>query len=280
MEKIISSPGLQHLAEKIFWNLDVEDLKICAQINKACKLIFQNPIFCLRNFEHLSKKNQKDWIRAIQLVKSSDKGIAIISYLKWNLKNAALVDLPCYSSPDVQDEFRKQIWKICKKGKSPDEDIETLKILAPLTDHPNAAITEHEDGVTPLHYAAFNGNTEIVKILAPLTDNPNAPAVNGVTPIHLAAYNGHTDIIKILAPLTKNPNAPDNLEKSPIYCAASNGATEIVKILAPLTDNPNAPDKNGFTPIYWAGKMGYTEIVNILLAARHAEIQRNLEMQS
>ena len=33
METIINNPGLQHIAEKVFWNLDVEDLKICAQIN-------------------------------------------------------------------------------------------------------------------------------------------------------------------------------------------------------------------------------------------------------
>ena len=46
-----------------------------------------------------------------------------------------------------------------------------------------------------------NGHTEIVKILAPLTDNPNAPNEFGfTTPISLAAGNGHTKIIKILAP--------------------------------------------------------------------------------
>ena len=54
MEKIISNPGLQHLAEKVFWNLGVEDLKICAQINQSCKQILQNPIFCLSKFEYLS----------------------------------------------------------------------------------------------------------------------------------------------------------------------------------------------------------------------------------
>ena len=32
MEKIFNNPGLQHLAEKVFWNLNVEDLKVCAQI--------------------------------------------------------------------------------------------------------------------------------------------------------------------------------------------------------------------------------------------------------
>ena len=81
MEKIIGNPGFQHLAEKVFWNLDAEDLKICAQINQSCKQILQTPVFCLRKFEHLSKKNRKDWIKVTQSGKNSDKGIAIISYL-------------------------------------------------------------------------------------------------------------------------------------------------------------------------------------------------------
>ena len=89
----MSNPGLQHLAEKVFWNLDVEDLKICAQINQSCEQILQNPIFCLSKFEYLSMENQKDWINVIQSVKNSDIGIAIISYLKWNLKKDVFVDL-------------------------------------------------------------------------------------------------------------------------------------------------------------------------------------------
>ena len=102
METIINNPGLQHLAENVFWNLDVEDLKICAQINQSCKQILQNPIFCLRNFKGLSKENQRDWIKVIQSVKNSDKGIAIISYLQWNLKKEALVDLPCYHTSEIR----------------------------------------------------------------------------------------------------------------------------------------------------------------------------------
>ena len=125
--------GLQHLAENVFWNLDIDDLKVCAQINQSCKLILQNPIFCLSKFEHLSTENQKDWIKVIQSVKNSDNGIAIISYLQWNLKKDALVDLPCYSCPAVQDEFRKKIREICEKKELSDKDMKIIKTLAPLT---------------------------------------------------------------------------------------------------------------------------------------------------
>ena len=72
MEKIITNTGLQHLAENVFWNLHIKDLKICAQINQSCKQILQNPFYYLRKFEHLSKENRKDWIKGIQSVKKSD----------------------------------------------------------------------------------------------------------------------------------------------------------------------------------------------------------------
>ena len=244
MEKIIRNPGLQHLAEKVFWNLDVDDLKICAQINQSCEQMLQNPIFCLSKFENLSKKNQRDWLNAIQSVKNSDKGIAILSYLKWNLKRK-VVEPPCYSNTAVQDGFREKIWKFCKNKDSSHEDTEIVKILVHLTDNPNAS---DEDGSTPIHMAALSGCKEIVKILAPLTDNPNVPNNYGKTPIFHATNYGHTEIVKILAPLTDNSNAPNKDEITPILLAAKNGHTEIIKILAPLTDNPNAPNKDGKTP--------------------------------
>ena len=95
MEEIIKNPGLQHLAEKVFWNLVVEDLRNCAQINQSCQQILQNPIFWLRQFKHLSMENKKCWIKAIQSVKNSDIGIVIIDCLKWNLKEK-VVNPPCY----------------------------------------------------------------------------------------------------------------------------------------------------------------------------------------
>ena len=226
MDTIVSNPGLHHLAEEVFWNLDVEDLKICAQINQSCNKILQNPMFCLRKFERLSKENRKDWIKVIQSVKNTDKGIAIISYLKWNFKKDVMVDLPCYSSPAVQDEFRMKILEICKKQDSSDEDAEIVKIFAPLTDNPNAP---NNNGYTPIIWAACNGHTEIVTILAPFTDNPNAANEHGWTPIHEAAFLGHTKIVKLLAPLTDNPNAPTAFGSKPSDIAGNN--TEIRRFL-------------------------------------------------
>ena len=245
LEKILNNPGLVHLAENIFSNLDNEKLDASGQINQSSKQILAKPIFWLRKFTALSKENQKDWMNFLQQVKNTDIEKYIITYLKWNLKKEASADLPCYSTPAVQDDFKKKILKICAKGESSDEDIEIVKILAPLTDNPNAP---NKDGNTPIHYAAYYGHTEIVKILAPLTDNPNAPYKDGATPIYWAVRNGHTEIVQILAPLAGNPNAPDEDGNTPIHLAAQRENARIVKILALLTDNPNVPNKSGKTP--------------------------------
>ena len=283
MEKIINNPGLQHLAEKVFWNLGAEDLKICRKINQSSKHILEDGMFWLRKFRSLSKvsqknwikiiesvknsgykkvivlflqwylekdvevvdlpcawfkkrillmENQNDWIKVIESVKNSEEENAIMSYLKWNLKNIELDNLPCYTSHNVQVAFKKKISEICQKKR----------------------------------FEFLDEDTEIANILIPLTDNPNAPAPDkfGITPIHWAAHYGHTEIVKILVPFTEHPNVSDKEGATPISWAARNGHTEIVKMLVPLVDNPNAPDKIGRTPIHWAANYGHTEIVKML----------------
>ena len=49
--------------------------------------------------------------------------------------------------------------------------------------------------MTPIYWAARNGHTEIVKILAPLTDNPNAPNIVGTTP---SLVTKNAEILRIL----------------------------------------------------------------------------------
>ena len=50
--------------------------------------------------------------------------------------------------------------------------------------------------LSPIHEAAWNGHIEIVKILAPLTDNPNAPNNFGHTPMDVAMSKTIRDILK------------------------------------------------------------------------------------
>ena len=105
MEKIIKNPGLQHLAEDIFLNLNYSDLKKCQLINQSISQILDNPMFWIRELikKGLSKENQNDWIEAIQLNYEKKKYIA--AYLKWNLKEKNLFNFPCFTKPVVQKDF-------------------------------------------------------------------------------------------------------------------------------------------------------------------------------
>ena len=263
MEKIINNPGLQHLVENIFLNMIYPDLMKCKLINQSVTQILDNPMFWITKLiqSGLPKEQQKEWIKAIQLETNSEMKKYIAAYLEWNFKKKNLFDLHLYTKPAVQEDFRRKMQKVIDERRLNNENIEIIKILAPLTDNFNVP---DKFGKTPIYKAAQNGHTNIVKILAPLTNNPNIPDKNGKTPMYWAASDGYTEIVKILAPLTDNPNTPNNDGHTPVYKAAFMGHTEIVKILAPLTKNPNAPEKNGKTPIYWAAFKGHTEIVKIL----------------
>ena len=96
MMNILNNPGLAHLAENIFWNLDYDTLEVCRNINQSSKQILNNPSFWLWKFVQggLSKENQKDWMNAIQLTKNSVMERNLLLYMKWIFKNKGAVELP------------------------------------------------------------------------------------------------------------------------------------------------------------------------------------------
>ena len=163
MEKIINNPGLQHVAENVFLNLNYEDLKKCQLINQYASQILDNPMLWIKALiqNGLSKENQNDWIEAIQSETISAKKKLIAEYLKWNFKKKNLFNLPCYTKPAIQDDFRKKIYNAAEYG-----------------------------------YGNIKINTEIVKSLAPLTDNPNAPNNKGETPMKVARNEEIKRILK------------------------------------------------------------------------------------
>ena len=113
MLNILNNPGLQHLVENIFFNLDVEHLQICGHLNQSSKLIFdgpmfQDPMYWLKQFKGLSIENQNDWANVMQTLHDSfRRKYAIISYLRWNLNKEGIVDLSCYTNTNVQDNFNR-----------------------------------------------------------------------------------------------------------------------------------------------------------------------------
>ena len=250
LQHFINNPGLQHLAENIFVNLNDQNVETCRDANRSFQQFLdsctENSLFWLKKFigRGISKKNQMDWTKAIQLTKETNLEKYVLLYLKRCEKNERVVDLPCY----IDEDFLKRSAKM-------------IRIFLENLENPNVP---NEYGKDTIHSCAKLGDLMTIKHLALLKDNPNAPDRNWRTPIYWAALNGHTEVVKILGPLAENPNTPTSDGETPIYMAASKGHTEIVKILAPLCENHDTPISNGNTPINVATRNGHMEIVQFL----------------
>ena len=96
MENIIQNPGLQHITEMIFLNLDLEDLQTCKLLNKSCWDVLDNPMFWLRKLRTkrgLSEENYNDWAKAIQLIRNRNVEANVKLYFQKIIKIGHIVDI-------------------------------------------------------------------------------------------------------------------------------------------------------------------------------------------
>ena len=61
LENFMKNPGLQHLAENIFLNLNYQTLETCTKVNETFQQFLNDPMFWVKRFiqRGLSKKNQE-----------------------------------------------------------------------------------------------------------------------------------------------------------------------------------------------------------------------------
>ena len=92
LENFINNPGLQHLAEIILLNLDYQTLELCKSVNDTFKQFLNatmnDSMFWLKRFiqRGLSKKNQEDWLEAIQMTRDGRLPANMKKYIVWYLK--------------------------------------------------------------------------------------------------------------------------------------------------------------------------------------------------
>ena len=96
MDFITKNPGLQHIIEETFMNLDHENLLKCQQVNLSWRIILKNPIFCLKKCVQngLSNEDQLEWYKFIQTLKNKDLNtgnvtthlIELHECLEWHFK--------------------------------------------------------------------------------------------------------------------------------------------------------------------------------------------------
>ena len=94
-----------------------------------------------------------------------------------------------YINTNLQTE-KTELFKKLRENPGSNEEAKaahTQDITTKVTDHPLLVFAMDENDWTPLHWAAFVGDTEIAQILITDGAEMNTTITNGHTPLHLAA---------------------------------------------------------------------------------------------
>jgi uncharacterized protein len=123
------------------------------------------------------------------------------------------------------------------------------------------------DGWTPLHLAAFFGQTAAAELLIARGSDPGARSRNatGNTPLH-AALAGHEQpaLVHLLLAHGADVNARAALGVTPLHLAASRGNGDLVEALLERGATVDACMDDGTTPAAMAASRGHPEVAGSL----------------
>ena len=117
----------------------------------------------------------------------------------------------------------------------------------------NGVNKRNDDGETRLYRAARSGNIKEVKRLLNNGANPDVPDAHGLTPLHQAAYWGETEIVDLLIKAGANVNAENKGRGwTPLHSAAVSGGMrsrkDVIDLLRKAGAEETPKDKHGWTP--------------------------------
>jgi len=132
-------------------------------------------------------------------------------------------------------------------------DVASLGQLLSSGADPNA---RDADGMTALHYAAYQGNVEAAKLLAAAKADLNAKDSLGLTPLHAAAFEGRIQVESYLLQKGAAVGAKDTAGNTPLHYAVLNGHPEAAQALLAGGADPLAANTKGQNPAQIAQAMG------------------------
>lgn len=119
-------------------------------------------------------------------------------------------------------------------------------------------------GETALHYAALKGNTGVIDVLLNQKAGIDIQAANGWAALHYASWHGHLEAAAILIIKGANPALTCTAHNTPLHFAAWRNHPKIASALisnkAPLT----AANSSGATPLHYAAYQGILPLIELI----------------
>jgi len=137
-----------------------------------------------------------------------------------------------------------------------------------LASAPHAVTAYAYDGWTPLHLAAFFGQTAAAERLLDAGADPSAVSTNSLknTPLHAATAGKHPEVALLLIARGADVKAGDAGLHTPLHIAAENALGDVVRALLAAGADPHAVDAEDKTPLSRAAAKNLNEIVDLLNA--------------
>jgi ankyrin repeat protein len=124
------------------------------------------------------------------------------------------------------------------------------------------------DGMTALHWAAANGDSELTQMLLSAGANSRATTrLGGITAMHMASQGGHAQVVAALITAGADRNAPTTTGATPLMLAARSGSSDTVTTLVETGADIDAKEKGfGQTALMIAAGLDRADVVKLLLA--------------
>jgi len=147
------------------------------------------------------------------------------------------------------------------------EKMDRAAIRALLKQHV-AVNTPQADGMTALHWAAYQDDIEIARLLIRAGADLKATNRYGVTPLSLACTNGNGAMVELFLKAGADPNASLPGGETPLMTASRTGNVATVKALINHGAAVDAKDdRRGQTALMWAAAEGHAAVVQALIDA-------------
>lgn len=145
------------------------------------------------------------------------------------------------------------------------DDLETAKVLVAAGANGKAV---NRYGVTPLSSACENGNGAMVELFLKAGADANTTLPGGETVLMTAARTGKVPAIKALLAHGANVNAKEpRTGQTALMWAAAEGNASAIEALIEAGADRRAREYGGFTPLLYAVREGHVEAVRVLLKA-------------
>ena len=145
------------------------------------------------------------------------------------------------------------------------DDLETAGLLVHAGANANAA---NRYGVTPLSLACTNGNASIVELLLKNGADPNLALPGGETPLMTASRTGTLAVVEVLLARGATVDSKDDRRgQTALMWAAAEGHAAVVEALIGAGADCRVRLPTGFTPLLFAARSGHSDVVQVLLKA-------------